>query len=169
MRPVPASSKLPEHVRPRHLEEEGLYVGERPPVCLTNQNILENRILKQAEGRKWFGDDGRIIALPEPIKESSSRPPLFILEDELDPALQTAYRKALKSKHVSLYTAGMGDPQADYLLDVDVSGLIFSHHPLFSREHVLAARLAQMYDQHLTRQHKNLTRLLTDKLNSLRK
>uniref|UniRef100_A0A9J8A2J0 DUF5523 domain-containing protein n=1 Tax=Cyprinus carpio carpio TaxID=630221 RepID=A0A9J8A2J0_CYPCA len=90
---VPASSKLPEHVRPRHLEEEGLYVGERPPVCLTNQNILENRILKQAEGRKWFGDDGRIIALPEPIKESSSRPPLFILEDELDPALQTAYRK----------------------------------------------------------------------------
>ncbi|XP_073678752.1 coiled-coil and C2 domain-containing protein 2A [Garra rufa] len=168
MRPVPSSSKLPENVRPRYLEEEGLYVGERPPVCLTNQNILENRILKQAEGRKWFGDDGRIIALPDPIKESSSRPPLFHLEDELDPALQTVYRKALKSKHVNLYIAGMGDPQADYQLDVDVSGLIFSHHPLFSREHVLAARLAQLYDQHLTRQHKNLTRLLTDKLNSLR-
>lgn len=46
---VPASSKLPENVRPRYLEEEGLYVGERPPVCLTNQNILENRILKQVE------------------------------------------------------------------------------------------------------------------------
>ncbi|XP_043080753.1 coiled-coil and C2 domain-containing protein 2A isoform X3 [Puntigrus tetrazona] len=168
MRPVPASGKLPENVRPRFLEEEGLYVGERPPVCLTNQNILENRILKQAEGRKWFGDDGRIIALPDPIKESSSRPPLFHLEDELDPALQSVYRKALKSKHVNLYIAGMGDSSADYQLDVDASGLIFSHHPLFSREHVLAARLAQLYDQHLTRQHKNLTRLLTDKLNSLR-
>uniref|UniRef100_A0A8C1HKI2 Coiled-coil and C2 domain containing 2A n=1 Tax=Cyprinus carpio carpio TaxID=630221 RepID=A0A8C1HKI2_CYPCA len=164
MRPVPASSKLPENVRPRYLEEEGLYVGERPHVCLTNQNILENRILKQAEGRKWFGDDGCIIALPDPIKESSSRPPLFHLEDELDPALQAVYRKALKTKHVNLYIAGMGDPQADYQLDVDVSGLIFSHHPLFSREHVLAARLAQLYDQHLTRQHKNLTRLLTDKV-----
>lgn len=46
---VPASSKLPENVHPRYLEEEGLYVGERPPVCLTNQNILENRILKQIE------------------------------------------------------------------------------------------------------------------------
>ncbi len=46
---VPASSKLPENVRPRYPEEEGLYVGERPHVCLTNQNILENRILKQAE------------------------------------------------------------------------------------------------------------------------
>ncbi|CAM4682986.1 unnamed protein product [Leuciscus chuanchicus] len=168
MRTVPASSKLAENVRPRYLEEEGLYVGERPHVCLTNQNILENRILKQGEGRKWFGDDGRILALPDPIKESSSRPPLFHLEDELDPALQTAYRKALKSKHVNLYISGMGDPQSDYQLDVDVSGLIFSHHPLFSREHVLAARLAQLYDQHLTRQHKSITRLLTDKLNGLR-
>ncbi|TRY94812.1 hypothetical protein DNTS_029839 [Danionella cerebrum] len=124
MRPVPASCKLPENVQPRYLEEEGLYVGERPPVYLTNQNILENRIMKQEE--------------------------------------------ALKSKHVNLYIAGMGDPQADYQLDVDVSGLIFSHHPLFSREHVLGARLAQLYDQHLTRRHKNLTQLLTDKLNSLR-
>ncbi|XP_077081054.1 coiled-coil and C2 domain-containing protein 2A isoform X2 [Siphateles boraxobius] len=168
MRTVPASSKLAENVRPRYLEEEGLYVGERPHVCLTNQNILENRILKQGEGRKWFGDDGRIMALPDPIKESSSRPPLFHLEGELDPGLQTAYRKALKSKHVNLYISGMGDPQSDYQLDVDVSGLIFSHHPLFSREHVLAARLAQLYDQHLTRQHKSLTRLLTDKLNGLR-
>ncbi|XP_051515693.1 coiled-coil and C2 domain-containing protein 2A-like isoform X2 [Myxocyprinus asiaticus] len=168
MRPVPASSKLPENVRPRYMEEEGLYVGERPPVSLTNQNILENRLLKQAEGRKWFGDDGRIMALPDPIKESSSRPPLFHLEDELDPALHTVCRKALKSKQVNLYIAGMGDPQADYQLDVDVSGLIFSHHPLFSREHVLGARLAQLYDQHLTRQHKNLTQLLTDKLNGLR-
>ncbi|XP_051947556.1 coiled-coil and C2 domain-containing protein 2A [Xyrauchen texanus] len=168
MRPVPASSKLPENVQPRYLEEEGLYVGERPAVSLTNQNILENRLLKQAEGRKWFGDDGRIMALPDPIKESSSRPPLFYLEEELDPALHTVYRKALKSKQVNLYIAGMGDPQSDYQLDVDVSGLIFSHHPLFSREHVLGARLAQLYDQHLTRQHKNLTHLLTEKLNGLR-
>lgn len=78
--------------------------------------------------------------------------------------LLSALSQALKSKHVNLYISGMGDPQADYQLDVDVSGLIFSHHPLFSREHVLAARLAQLYDQHLTRQHKNLTRLLTDKV-----
>ncbi|KAI4894240.1 hypothetical protein NFI96_025429 [Prochilodus magdalenae] len=168
MRPVPPSNKLPENVQPRYLEEEGLYVGERPHVSLTNQNILENRILKQDEGRKWFGDDGRIMALPDPIKESSSRPPLYLLEEELDPTLQTVYRKALKSKYVNRYIAGVGDTQGDYQLDVDVSGLIFSHHPLFSREHVLGARLAQLYDQYLSRQHKNLTCLLTDKLNGLR-
>ncbi|XP_046725486.1 coiled-coil and C2 domain-containing protein 2A isoform X2 [Silurus meridionalis] len=168
VRPVPASCKLPENLRPRYLEEEGLYVGERPYVSLTNQSILENRIVKQDQGMKWFGDDGRIMARPDPIKESSSRPPLFHLEEALEPTLQTVYRKALKSKHISRYMVGVGEPGGDYQLDVDVSGLIFSHHPLFSREHVLGARLAQLYDQYLSRRHKNLTCLLTDKLNGLR-
>uniref|UniRef100_A0A3P9CZ90 Coiled-coil and C2 domain containing 2A n=1 Tax=Maylandia zebra TaxID=106582 RepID=A0A3P9CZ90_9CICH len=165
-RTVPTSIKLPENMKPRYLEDEGLYVGERPPVSLTNENILENRILKMEE--KWFGDDGRIIALPNPIKESSTRPPLFHMEEALDPALQTVYRKAVKSKYANLYIAGAADPEGDYQLDVDVSGLIFSHHPLFSREHILGARLAQLYDQYLTRQRNNLTGHLTDKLNGLR-
>ncbi|XP_042272051.1 coiled-coil and C2 domain-containing protein 2A isoform X2 [Thunnus maccoyii] len=168
-RTVPTSIKLPENMKPRYLEDEGLYVGERPPVSPTNENILENRILKMEEGKKWFGDDGRIMALPDPIKESSTRPPLFHMEEDLDPALYTVYRKALKSKYANLYISGAADPEGDYQLDVDVSGLIFSHHPLFSREHVLGARLAQLYDQHLTRQHNNFTGHLTDKLNGLRR
>ncbi|KAM4575512.1 coiled-coil and C2 domain-containing protein 2A-like [Fundulus diaphanus] len=167
-RTVPTSVKLPENMKPRFLEDEGLYVGERPPVSLTNENILENRILKMAEGNKWFGDDGKVIALPDPIKESSTRPPLFHMEGDLDPALQTVYRKALQSKYANLYITGAADPEGDYQLDMDVSGLIFSHHPLFSREHVLASRLAQLYDQYLSRQHNNLTGHLTDKLNGLR-
>ncbi|XP_029003041.1 coiled-coil and C2 domain-containing protein 2A [Betta splendens] len=166
---VPTSVKLPENTQPRYLEDEGLYVGERPSVSLTNENILENRILRMEEGKKWFGDDGRIIALPDPIKESSTRPPLFHMEEDLDPALQTLYRKALKSKYANLSFSGAADPEGDYQLDVDVSGLIFSHHPLFSREHVLGARLAQLYDQYLTRQRINLTGHLTDKLNGLRR
>uniref|UniRef100_A0A8D3D0Z3 Coiled-coil and C2 domain containing 2A n=1 Tax=Scophthalmus maximus TaxID=52904 RepID=A0A8D3D0Z3_SCOMX len=165
-RPVPTSIKLPENVQPRYLEDEGLYVGKRPPVSQTNKNLLENRILKMEE--KWFGDDGSVIALPDPIKESSTRPPLFHMEEDLHPALQTVYRKALKSKDANMYIAGTADPEADYQIDVDVSGLIFSHHPLFSREHVLGARLAQLYDRYLTRQHNNLTGHLTDKLNGLR-
>ncbi|XP_048108289.1 coiled-coil and C2 domain-containing protein 2A isoform X3 [Alosa alosa] len=168
VRTVPASNKLPDNMQPRYLEEEGLYVGERPVVSLTNENILENRILRQDQATKWFGDDGRIIVLPDPIKESSTRPPLFHVEGDLDPSLQTVYRKAIKSKYAKRYMPGVGDTQGDYQLDVDVAGLIFSHHGLFSREHVLGARLAQLYDQHLSRQHKNLTRLLTDKLSGLR-
>uniref|UniRef100_A0A3Q3AMX4 Coiled-coil and C2 domain containing 2A n=1 Tax=Kryptolebias marmoratus TaxID=37003 RepID=A0A3Q3AMX4_KRYMA len=165
---TPTSVKLPENMKPRFLEDEGLYVGERPPVSQTNENILENRILRAEEGKKWFGDDGKIMALPDPIKESSTRPPLFHMEGELHPGLQTVYRKALPSKYANLFLAGAADPEGDYQLDVDISGLVFSHHPLFSREHVLAARLAQLYDQYLTRQHNNLTGHLTDKLNGLR-
>lgn len=71
----------------------------------------------------------------------------------------------MKSKYADLYIASTADPEGDYQLDVDVAGLIFSHHPLFSREHVLGARLAQLYDQYLTRQHNNLTGHLTDKVN----
>ncbi|XP_030584227.1 coiled-coil and C2 domain-containing protein 2A isoform X2 [Archocentrus centrarchus] len=168
-RAVPPSVKLPENMKPRYLEDEGLYVGERPTVSLTNENILENRILKMEKGKEWFGDDGRIIALPNPIKESSTRPPLFHMQEDIDPALQTVYRKALKSKYANRYIAGAADPEGDYQLDVDVMGLIFSHHPLFSREHVLGARLAQLYDQYHTRQLSNLTGHLTDKLNGLRR
>ncbi|XP_029987360.1 coiled-coil and C2 domain-containing protein 2A isoform X3 [Sphaeramia orbicularis] len=165
---VQTSLKLPENIKPRYLEDEGLYVGERPPVSRTNENIMENRILKAEEGKKWFGDDGRILALPNPIKESSTRPPLFHMEEDLDSGLQTVYRKAVKSKYANLYIAGTTEPEGDYQLDVDVSGLIFSHHSLFSREHVLGSRLVQLYDQYLSRQNNNLTGHLTDKLNGLR-
>uniref|UniRef100_A0A8C8FAI0 C2 domain-containing protein n=1 Tax=Oncorhynchus tshawytscha TaxID=74940 RepID=A0A8C8FAI0_ONCTS len=151
----------------------GTHPNKSTPVILYSQNYNTTRPVvsedcSSAQGRKWFGDDGRIIALPDPIKESSTRPPLFHMEEDLDPALQTVYRKALKSKHASQYIAGGGGTNGDYQLDVDVSGLIFSHHPLFSREHVLGARLAQLYDQHLSRQHKNITEHLTTKLNGLR-
>uniref|UniRef100_A0A672YAS7 Coiled-coil and C2 domain containing 2A n=1 Tax=Sphaeramia orbicularis TaxID=375764 RepID=A0A672YAS7_9TELE len=159
---VQTSLKLPENIKPRYLEDEGLYVGERPPVSRTNENIMENRILKAEE--KWFGDDGRILALPNPIKESSTRPPLFHMEEDLDSGLQTVYRKAVKSKYANLYIAGTTEPEGDYQLDVDVSGLIFSHHSLFSREHVLGSRLVQLYDQYLSRQNNNLTGHLTDKV-----
>lgn len=44
---MPTSEKMPRNVQPRYLEDEGLYTGERPFVSQSNQNILENRILRQ--------------------------------------------------------------------------------------------------------------------------
>lgn len=69
--------------------------------------------------------------------------------------------------HANQYMVGSGDPQGQFQLDIDISGLIFTHHPCFSREHVLAAKLAQLYDQYLARRQQNLTKLLTDKVFSL--
>ncbi|KFQ33478.1 Coiled-coil and C2 domain-containing protein 2A, partial [Merops nubicus] len=165
---VPTSEKIPGNRQPRYLEDEGLYTGERPFVSQTNQNILENRILRQEQGQEWFGDDGKILALPNPIKQSSTRPPIFSLEEGMAPELETVYTKAIKMTAANQYVVGPGDFQGPFQLDIDISGLIFTHHPCFSREHVLAAKLAQLYDQYLARKQKNLTELLTDKLHALR-
>lgn len=74
------------------------------------------------------------------------------------------YFQAIKTTAANQYLVGPGDFQGPFQLDIDISGLIFTHHPCFSREHVLAAKLAQLYDQYLARKQKNLTELLTDKV-----
>lgn len=61
---------------------------------------------------------------------------------------------------------GSGDLPENFQLDIDISGLIFTHHPCFSREHVLAAKLAQLYDQYLARSQRNKAQFLTDKVHS---
>jgi coiled-coil and C2 domain-containing protein 2A len=55
-----------------------------------------------------------------------------------------------------------------YQLDVDVSTLQFSHHSLFSAEHVKASQLTQLYTQFCDRQKKETTQFLTDKLKALK-
>ncbi|XP_051020846.1 coiled-coil and C2 domain-containing protein 2A [Acomys russatus] len=166
---VPTYKKLPENVQPRFLEDEGLYIGARPEVARTNENIMENRLLTQDPGRKWFGDDGRILALPSPIKPFPSKPSLSTQEQSAKTELETLYKKAVKYAHSRQPIIGAADSPGNFQLDVDISGLIFTHHPCFSREHVLASKLAQLYDQYLARQQRNKTKFLTDKLQALRK
>ncbi|XP_034861163.1 coiled-coil and C2 domain-containing protein 2A isoform X2 [Mirounga leonina] len=165
---VPTYKKLPENVQPRFLEDEGLYAGARPEVPRACQNIMENRLLTQEPGRKWFGDDGKILALPNPTKGFPSRPPLLTQEQDVKAELETLYKKAVKYVHRSQHMIGSGDPSGNFQLDIDISGLIFTHHPCFSREHVLAAKLAQLYDQYLARHQRNKAKFLTDKLQALR-
>jgi coiled-coil and C2 domain-containing protein 2A len=62
---------------------------------------------------------------------------------------------------------GSGDPPGNFQLDIDISGLIFTHHPCFSREHVLAAKLVQLYDQYLARHQRNKAKFLTDKVHAI--
>lgn len=165
---VPTYKKLPENVQPRFLEDEGLYIGARPEVPRTCQNIVENRLLTQDPGRKWFGDDGRILALPNPTKGFPSRPPMLTQEQDIKAELETLYKKAIKYVHRSQHMIGSGDTPGNFQLDIDILGLIFTHHPCFSREHVLAAKLAQLYDQYLARHQRNKAKFLTDKLQALR-
>lgn len=42
------------------------------------------------KGAEWFGEDGVLIALPDPLKEISYRPPIV---EEVMPMLRTEYKK----------------------------------------------------------------------------
>ena len=53
---------------------------------------------------------------------------------------------------------------AHYQLDVDLSTLTFTHHPLFSKEHVLASRLQQYYKQYTERRRKAMSSHYSDKV-----
>lgn len=64
----------------------------------------------------------------------------------------------------SRYIDGVLDGNSRYQLDVDVNSVAFTHHHLFSREHVLATRLTQLFSQHTQRRAKNLVAFLTDKV-----
>lgn len=64
----------------------------------------------------------------------------------------------------SRYIDGVLDGGGNYQLDVDVNSVTFTHHHLFSREHVLATRLSQLYNQYSLRCNKNLAHFLTDKV-----
>ncbi|KAF3834548.1 hypothetical protein F7725_027106 [Dissostichus mawsoni] len=122
---VAAHIKLPDNMKPRYVEDEGLYVGR-------------DRLVKsgsETTAGLWLC-----------LTPSRSPPPDPPLPHGGGPGPCSAHCP-LKSKYATLYLSGAADPEGDYQLDVDVSGLIFSHHPLFSREHVLGSRLAQLYDQ----------------------
>lgn len=62
------------------------------------------------------------------------------------------------------YIDGVVDGSGNYQLDVDINSIIFSHHHLFSHEHVLAMRLNQLYRQYALRSIRNLTVHLMEKV-----
>eukprot|EP00057_Strongylocentrotus_purpuratus_P019272 XP_011673746.1 PREDICTED: coiled-coil and C2 domain-containing protein 2A [Strongylocentrotus purpuratus] len=164
---VPSDQKVPENTQPRYLEDEGFYVGVRPDVSQRNQNIMEHRLLQRSDkGKGWFGEDGRIVALPDPVKDTPTRPRV-IPNEERDAELQTVFRKAMISDITSQgldFHSGVSDGQ--YQIDIDINTLVFTHHPYFSKEHVLESKLRQQYDQYLRRKQKDMAQYLTDKKGS---
>ena len=67
-------------------------------ICNQQRNCLQmfskpSFSLLDAQGSKWFGDDGRILALPSPIKPFPSRPSLTTREQSPKAGLETLYKK----------------------------------------------------------------------------
>ena len=122
----------------------------------------------------WFGVDGELIALPDPIKYASTRPsfnPTYTAE------LATEYRKALYVRDfannvLSDQMGPMGalnskNATAKYRIDLDISQAQFNYHHLFSDEHVLAFKLKNMHKHYVMTQDQNLIEILTAKVKFL--
>ncbi|CAG5129646.1 unnamed protein product, partial [Candidula unifasciata] len=161
---APAEEKVIGDAEPRFLEDEGFYVGVKPYVAIRNKNKMENRLLKEAESTKqpskWFGEDGQMIVLPSPLCDTPTRP---VLQEEELLYLETVFYKAILREFDSRYIDGAIDGGGFYQLDVDINSISFTHHHLFSREHVLAKKLSLLYEEYLTRRKRNMTEFLTEK------
>eukprot|EP00795_Rhopilema_esculentum_P004896 gene4896-21228_t len=195
VRPAPREEKIPKGSVPRSMESEGFYVGTPPVIEQASVSVMENRVLmSKKEDFSCFDENGDLKRLANPVRMNPSK---FALNEEMHTALETFWGKAevknfdcryingvagkpfffivIKaqlSSYISLLCEKSGYEAAltgkRYQLDIDVSTLTFGHHPLFSKEHVLATRLEQMYNQYCTKMRKGMVEHLTNKLSTLR-
>ena len=102
------------------------------------------------QGQKWFGEDGKLVALPDPLKETPDRPPIW---EEMIPELETVYKK------VGIVTASLAlwfnltGPHTDLVwhahavhslkvLDINLLLLSISGHAQSARQSVYSASVS---------------------------
>lgn len=67
------------------------------------------------------------------------------------------------------YICGAIDIEGQFILEVDVVSITFTHHPLFSKEHVVAEQLTELYQTHALRVEQKTEERLSGKLEALRR
>ena len=118
---------------------------------------------------KWFGVDGQLIALSDPIKYVSMRPsfaPSYTF------GIECHYRKAVYVEDfANNLLVEKGDLNtinvARYRIDLDINQVQFGFHHLFSAEHVVAFKLQSMYNHYKLSQDQNITEILTSRVSVL--
>ncbi|XP_063048089.1 protein CC2D2B-like isoform X2 [Engraulis encrasicolus] len=158
---------LPDGLRPRLLEEEGLYVGERLQIVKKMYDKMSHRLLDEYEGQRWFGKDGCMDTVPNPLKnywQAIIDSPFPSTSDDLT----TAY---IKPVGVSGSGGGRSETKpaaGPWQLDLNLKGLQFTQHPLFAKEHVLANRLQRLCENYTSGGGTDKATLLQEKLRALR-
>ncbi|XP_072095759.1 coiled-coil and C2 domain-containing protein 2A-like [Mobula birostris] len=132
----------------RKEKNKSIFIPSTSQVALSSKlpRNLAPRILK---------DEGFYVSLkPKVLKKNIDRMEnRFVLQKE-----------AVVNEFVTDIADNFKEISQLYQLDINIANLRFVHHPLFSREHVLAAKLIQLHDNYQERQGKNISQLLIEKL-----
>ncbi|KAL0964275.1 hypothetical protein UPYG_G00321630 [Umbra pygmaea] len=158
---------LPSYLKPRCLEDEGFYVCRRPQVHSKMMNKMDNRLIEEEKGQSWFGEDGCMITLPDPIQTYWYSYIDFPFSRQ-SPCLATVYTRPKRPGSVGCVATSEAC-ETQWQLDLNLVGLFFTHHPLFSREHVWVQRLHELYEHYEAGKMKGATAFLQHKLNGLKK
>ncbi|CAB1343441.1 unnamed protein product, partial [Coregonus sp. 'balchen'] len=159
---------IPRYLKPRFLEDEGFYVGERPQVPRKMMNKMDNRLIEEEKGQSWFGENGCVIAIPDPIQKYWHCKVDFPFSSQ-SPCLATVHIRPHKLRSAGSVVSNAEASAGLWQLDLNLARLNFTHHPLFCTEHVLAQRLYELYERYETREMKGATTFLREKLRGLRK
>eukprot|EP00063_Salmo_salar_P034840 XP_014009675.1 PREDICTED: coiled-coil and C2 domain-containing protein 2A-like isoform X2 [Salmo salar] len=166
--PVNQMRIIPRYLKPRFLEDEGFYVCERPQVLKKMINKMGNRLIEEEKGQSWFGENGCMIAIPDPIQKYWHCKVDFPFSCQ-SPCLATVNMRPDKLQSAGSVVSNAEGSAGLWQLDLNLARLNFTHHPLFSTEHVLAQRLYELYEHYETREMKGATTSLQDKLSGLKK
>lgn len=112
--------------------------------------------------RRWLKSNGPLSFVSNPCLKSSYRPLAHTLEDQV---IEKQYVSAALGDLTQLVGVVVSKPS---ILEIHIASIRFSHHPLFSPEHIFERKLISLYDEY----RNNLTRNSLDdvkiKLNALR-
>ncbi|XP_050537512.1 coiled-coil and C2 domain-containing protein 2A isoform X2 [Daktulosphaira vitifoliae] len=162
--PVNITERL-NNRQPHYPEKEGLYVYSYPPVHKKCLNKLQQRIIKAKEFH-WFGEDGELIRLPDPLDNLSACyvPNIFNNNRFLD----LSYTSAVPFLSPYTFNSNLNSKEVKFVLELEIEKIQFSHHALFSKQHVLDKRLMQLYKKYKHRQEMARTKILSGRLEALR-
>ncbi|XP_037084819.1 coiled-coil and C2 domain-containing protein 2A-like [Pollicipes pollicipes] len=161
--PPALEERLPPGGQLRDLAEDGIYVAHRPLRVSRNLHKLENRLLRHS-GRSWFGEDGQLICLPDPLL---NRPCHHDYKDVSDDVLTDYIPASLDL--LKAEPEPRGDQDLRLQLHVHVLSVELLQHPLFSRQHQAAAALSELHEEYTKMVRDDTVERLTQRLSILRR
>lgn len=104
------------------------------------------------EENQWFESDGRLIILPDPRLETSFKP---FSSSELTEKRNKSFDTDYVPPKVYSNITSLDDFSSSEIFEIEIHSLKFSHHPLFSPEHVFSSKLISLFDQFIETKRNN--------------